>query len=68
MATLKELLEQLPPDLQEEAKDFVEFLLQKRGTKERGELNFQWRGALRELRDGYTSVELQHKALQLWGD
>ena len=68
MATLKELLEQLPPDLQEEAKDFVEFLLQKRGTTERGDLNFQWRGALRELRDRYTSVELQHRALQWWGD
>jgi len=68
MLTLKELLEQLPPDLQEEAKDFVEFLLQKRGTKEKGELKLQWRGALRELRDQYTSVELQHKALEWWGD
>jgi len=68
MLTLKELLEQLPPDLQEEAKDVVEFLLQKRGNKEKGELKLQWRGALRELRDQYTSVELQHKALEWWGD
>ena len=66
MPTLKELVEQLPPDLQEEAKDFVEFLLQKRGTKEAGELKLRWRGALRELRDQYTSVELQHKAVEWW--
>lgn len=44
MPTLKELLEQLPPDLQEEAKDFVEFLLQRRGTKGKGKLKLQWRG------------------------
>ncbi len=68
MPTLKELLDQLPPDLQEEAKDFVEFLLQRRGTRENGELKLQWRGALRELRDRYTSVELQHKALEWRGD
>ena len=68
MPTLKELVEQLPPDLQEEAKDFVEFLLQKRGIKEKGELKLRWRGALRELRDQYTSVDLQHEALKWWGD
>ncbi|MFW6118268.1 MAG: DUF2281 domain-containing protein [Chloroflexota bacterium] len=68
MSTLKELLEQLPPDLQEEAKDFVEFLLQKRGARQKGELKLQWRGVLRDLRDQYTSVELQHKALEWWGD
>ncbi|MFP3898654.1 MAG: DUF2281 domain-containing protein [Dehalococcoidia bacterium] len=68
MPTLRELLEQLPPDLQEEAKSFVEFLLQKRDAGERGELKLQWRGALRELGDRYTSVELQHKALEWWGD
>ena len=68
MSTLKELLEQLPPDLQEEAKDFMEFLLQKRGTREKGELKLHWRGALRDLRGQYTSVELQHKVLEWWGD
>lgn len=68
MQTLKELVEQLPPDLQQEVRDFVEFLLEKRVTKQRGELKLDWRGALRDLRDKYTSVELQHKALEWWGD
>jgi len=61
MPTLKELVEQLPPDLQEETKQFVEFLLEKRGKKPRGKPTFEWAGALKELRDQYTSVELQHK-------
>lgn len=61
MQTLKELIEQLPPNLQQEVKDFVEFLLQKRGRKPRGRPKFDWAGALKDLRDRYTSVELQHK-------
>jgi len=68
MQTLKELVEQLPPDLQQEVRDFVEFLLERRVTKPKGELKLDWRGALRDLRDQYTSVELQHKVLEWWGD
>ncbi len=58
MPTLKKLVEQLPPDLQEEVRDFAEFLLEKRAPKQKGELRLDWRGALRDLRDEYTSVEL----------
>lgn len=61
MKTFKELVEQLLPDLQEEARDFVEFLLEKRGQKTRGKPRFDWAGALKDLRDEYTSVALQHK-------
>ncbi|MEO0250347.1 MAG: DUF2281 domain-containing protein [candidate division WOR-3 bacterium] len=68
MQTLGELVEQLPPDLQQEVRDFVEFLLEKRAPKKRGQLKLDWRGALRDLRDKCTSVELQHKALEWWGD
>ena len=72
MQTLKEMVEQLPPELQEEVRDFVEFLLVRRAAKlkakKRGELKLDWRGALRDLRDKYTSVELQHKVLEWWGD
>jgi len=66
MQTFKELVEQLPPELQQEVKDFVEFLLEKRVPKPRAELKLDWRGALRDLRDKYTSVELQHKVLEWW--
>jgi hypothetical protein len=66
--TLRELTEKLPPDLQQEVRDFVEFLLEKRAPKSKGELKLDWRGALRDLRDKYTSVELQHKVLEWWRD
>mgnify|MGYP000281556471 CR=1 FL=1 len=39
MKTLKELIDQLPPELQQEVQDFVEFLLEKKAfklKKERG--------------------------------
>jgi len=61
MQTLKELIEQLPPELQQEVQDFVEFLLEKRARRPRRKPKFDWAGALKDLRDRYTSVELQHK-------
>ncbi|MGQ9631842.1 MAG: DUF2281 domain-containing protein [bacterium] len=66
--SLEELVKELPPELQEEVRDFAEFLLEKRVHKPKGKLKLDWRGALRDLRDKYTSAELQHKALEWWGD
>ena len=68
MQTLKELIEQLPPELQEEVRDFVEFLLNKKVRKRRRKLRQDWAGALREYRSQYTSLELQRKALEWRGD
>ncbi|MCR4392069.1 MAG: DUF2281 domain-containing protein [Candidatus Acetothermia bacterium] len=72
MQTLKELVDQLPPELQQQVRDFVEFLLERRvagfKAEKKGELKLDWRGALRDLRGKYTSVELQHKILEWWGD
>ena len=61
MQTLKELIEKLPPELQEEVRDFVEFLLERRAMRPKRKPKFDWAGALRDLRDCYSSVELQHK-------
>ncbi len=61
---LKELVEKLPPELQEETRDFVLFLLERKASKvrkTRGKPSFDWEGTLKDLRDKYTSVELQHK-------
>ena len=66
--TLEEMVKELPLELQEEVRDFVEFLLEKRARKPKAKLMLSWRGALRDLREQYTSVKLQHKALQWWGD
>ncbi len=61
MPTLKEFVEKLPPDLQQEVQDFIEFLLEKQGKKSRGKPRFDWAGALKDMKDQYTSVELQHE-------
>ena len=61
MQTLKGLIEQLPPDLQQEVRDFAEFLLEKRRKRPKGKPKFDWAGALKDLRGQYTSVQLQHR-------
>ncbi|HID86246.1 MAG TPA: DUF2281 domain-containing protein [Anaerolineae bacterium] len=65
---IREMVKVLPPELQHEVEDFVQFLLEKRARKPKGKFKFDWEGALEDLRDQYTSVELQHKALEWWGD
>jgi len=62
--SLEELIRELPPDCKEEVRDFVEFLLERRGWKCGGKLRQDWAGALKDLREQYTSVELQHKILE----
>lgn len=64
MKSIEAVIKKLPPELQQEVEDFVEFLLEKRVKevkKSRRKPRFDWAGALKELRDQYTSVELQHK-------
>jgi len=61
MSTLQELLEQLPPDLQQEVRDFVGYLLEKRRKRPKSKPDFSWAGALKDLRGQYTSVQLQHE-------
>ncbi|PIU57158.1 MAG: hypothetical protein COS88_01970 [Chloroflexi bacterium CG07_land_8_20_14_0_80_51_10] len=61
MKDIEERIKELPPRLQQEVEDFVEFLLEKQQKKPRGKPNFGWAGALKDLRGQYTSVELQHK-------
>ena len=59
--SLEELIRKLPPDAEEEARDFLLFLLERKAKKSHGKPKFEWAGSLRELRDRYTSVELQHE-------
>ncbi|MGQ9628527.1 MAG: DUF2281 domain-containing protein [Anaerolineae bacterium] len=68
MKRIEEMIKELPPELLQEVEDFVQFLLEKRTRKPKGKFKFDWEGALEDLRDQYTSVELQHKALEWWSD
>jgi len=65
---IEELVKELPPEYQEEVRDFVLFLLKKQGKKSGGKLRQDWAGTLKEYRDQYTSLELQKKALEWRGD
>ena len=60
--SLEELIKELPPDLQEEVMDFANFVLERRANRPRRKPRFDWAGGLKDFRDKYTSVELQHKA------
>lgn len=71
MKTLDEVIEvtkELPDELQSEVRDFARFLRENRVPRPRRKLRQDWAGGLRELRDRYTSLELQKKALETWGD
>ena len=61
MKSLEKKISLLPPELQQEVEDFIEFLIEKRLKRRKGKPKFNWAGALKELRQQYTPVELQHK-------
>ena len=57
--------DELPENLKYEVLDYIEFLLQKYGKlSEKKKFKFDWEGGLSELKEEYTSVELQHKILE----
>ena len=59
-------MQELPEYLKREVLDYIEFLLKKYKRKE-GEkrpFQFDWEGGLAEIGKKFTSVELQHKALE----
>lgn len=67
---VEEKIKKLPPELHKEVENYVDFLLQ-RAEKKRGtgkKLKLDWAGGLREYKDTYTSLELQRKILEWWGD
>lgn len=59
-------MQKLPEDLRKEVLDYVDFLLSKYQDREaaRKKFKFDWEGGLSEIRGKFTSVELQHKALE----
>ena len=65
--TLEEKIRALPPELQREVEAFVDGLVKRHPDDKRRYLKQDWAGALSHLRDEYTSLELQKKALE-WRD
>ena len=68
METIEQLIKELTPELQQEVRDFAQFLLDTKIRRKQRKLRMTWAGALREFRDQFTSLELQKKALEWWGD
>lgn len=62
MKTLQELIMDLPPELQTEVRDFVEFLLAKRARGTSPNPSLSWWGGAQALREQFSSVDLQHQA------
>ena len=63
---IAERLGRLPDGVRGRVLEDIDGVLRKYESRETGskELSFDWEGGLEELRDRYTSVQLQHKALE----
>jgi len=68
MESIEEAVQQLPLELRQEALDFIHFLVEKNRKRTGKKLTLSWAGGLREYRNDYTSLDLQKKALEWWGD
>jgi len=66
--SLEELISELPPTLQSQVRDYVEFLLARRARSGARRLRQDWAGALKAYQQQYTSVELQHLSLKWRGE
>ncbi|MBN2208811.1 MAG: DUF2281 domain-containing protein [Candidatus Coatesbacteria bacterium] len=64
MKQIEELVKELPPHLQDEVRDFADFLVRRRQKGGRVFLRQDWGGALKRYRDQFTSQELQRKSLE----
>lgn len=63
---IEEKIRKLPEDIIPEVMDYIEFLMVKydKNKSERKKFKFDWEGGLSRLKNNYTSVQLQHKALE----
>ena len=60
---LAQLFEELPYEARSQLERLAEKLrTARRAQKTNDDYSFDWAGGLKELREQYTSVELQHKA------
>jgi hypothetical protein len=59
---LQTKLERLSPQQQAAVANFLEAFLEQEQPKPRAKMKLDWAGGLKDLRDRYTSVELQHEA------
>jgi len=63
---LNNKIKKVPPHLLPEVMDYIDYLITKYGAVPRSEsgLNFTWEGGLSEISKKYSSIDLQHKAME----
>jgi hypothetical protein len=59
--SISELVAALPPECQQQVLEFVRGLAERQRRLSPRPPAFDWAGALAELRDRHTSVDLQHQ-------
>lgn len=64
-AEIVQKIESLPPELQREVADFIDFIEQRHRRHVSGQINLDWVGALQDMREQYSSVELQHAIAEM---
>jgi len=66
---LEAKIKKLPEGVLPQVEDYIDYLLNKYNnpgevkTEEKEKFKFDWEGGLKHLKSKYTSVELQHKAM-----
>jgi hypothetical protein len=68
MEQIRELMAKLSTQHQQEVLDFAQYLAEKKSKPKRKKLRFDWAGGLAEFKENYTSLELQKKSQDWWGD
>ncbi|MDX1919108.1 MAG: DUF2281 domain-containing protein [Candidatus Caenarcaniphilales bacterium] len=67
--SIKDIFQDLSPEEVNEVIDFAGYLKTKRQkATNKKQLTFEWRGGLEDLKENYTSVELQKKAIDWLGE
>ncbi len=67
MSEIEEMAKKLSPDLRIQVKNFMQFLIEQKKQNRRTTLRQDWAGALRDVKNEYTSPGLQKKALEWRG-
>jgi hypothetical protein len=65
--TVHRMIEELPPDLRQEAIQYIEELARRSKKPVKRKFGLAWAGGLSHLKESTTSVELQHAARE-WRD
>jgi hypothetical protein len=59
-------IKKMPPELQQQVLMYIETLSRSTGETHHGTMKFEWAGCCEDMKNEYTSVQLQKKILDWW--